>query len=140
MKQVTVNDIMTITMDKEIELINQRYPIASFTSLGGFKYEITFDPTAHFTNGINVEFEFKYDGQVMPSITQVTLCDLSSANTTPAVTTPAVTTPAVTTPASINSMGAAGEFKYEFTFNPAIDLSTGFPTEVGFYLNANVFS
>ena len=120
--------------------MNQRYPIASFTSLGGFKYEITLDPTAHFTNGINVEFEFKYDGQVMPSITQVTLCDPSSANTTPAVTTPAVTTPAVTTPASINSMGAAGEFKYEFTFNPAIDLSTGFPTEVGFYLNANVFS
>ena len=202
-KQVTVNDIMTITMDKEIELINQRYPIASFTSLGGFKYEITFDPTAHFTNGINVEFEFKYDGQVMPSITQATLCDPSSGNTTPAITTPAVTSPGETTPvvttpvttpipdncediltlvemkdtwncracsrariygsinqglynddkmtivmdreitflqvrypiASINSVGAAGEFKYEFTFNPAIDLSTGFPTEVGSELN-----
>ena len=200
-KQVTVNDIMTITMDREIELINQRYPIQSFTSLGGSKYEITFDPTAHFTNGINIEFEFKYDGEVVPAITQANLCNPTSAETTPAVTTPAVTTPGVitsapvTTPvpdncedilalvdmkdtwncracsrariygninqgvfnddkmtiimdreitflqvrypiASINSVGASGEFKYEFTFNPAVDLSTGFPTEVGFQVDA----
>ena len=203
-KQVTVNDIMTITMDREIELINQRYPIQSFTALGGFKYEITFDPTAHFNNGINIEFEFKYDGELMPSITQAHLCDPTSAETTPAVTTPAVTTPGettaepVTTPvpdncedisalvemkdtwncracsrariygsinqgvfnddkmtiimdreitflqvrypiASINSVGAADEFKYEFTFNPAVDLSTGFPTELCFQIDAKKF-
>lgn len=200
LQQITVNDIMTITMDREIELINQRYPIKSFTSLGGFKYEITFDPAAHFLDGVNIEFEFKYVGQLMPSVTQATLCGPSSDVTTQAVTTPAITSPAVTTLAettatlvttpvpdncenilnlvemkdtwncracsrariygninqgiynddkmtiimdseikflqvrypiaSINSVGALGEFKYEFTFNPAIDLSTGLPTEI----------
>ena len=135
--QFTPDDTITLTFDAEVEFRNINYPIKGtdngfsiifddtrgtspdkeITNIGGFKYQMTFEPGAHLNNQLNVEVEFKYDGGAAPAVVQAQLCDpapattdgvmtgpvttpavTSSGETTPSPTTPAATTPAVTTP------------------------------------------
>ena len=104
----TTDDTLTITFDEEVEFRNINYPIKQIVNIGGFKYEISFEPGAHFNNQLNVEVEFKYAGTAAPSVTQAQLCDPAPVTTelvttpvgatTAAPTTPAPTTEAITTP------------------------------------------
>ena len=97
--RLSPDDTITVTFDAAVTFRNINYPIKEITNIGGFKYELSFEPGAHLHNQLNVEVEFSYFGNIAPAVTQAQLCDPAPVTTEAVTTAVGATTPAPTTPA-----------------------------------------